>query len=223
MVLRTKYYTLIGSLPALPRHFTDAERTPLSELQLRERLRMLEPADAEVIDEMGEFLTWERQPLEKSDEDVIRHFDQFMDSVVNRFARELIQRALTQRTIIAGLRRRRLGLDPPLGLEPVRSQIARHWEHPDFRLGAQYPWIADIETELNGDSPLDLEMRKLELMWKNAARLAAHHFFTFEAVVLYLIRWEVIHRWVSRDAKAGLVRFERLATDAMGEFADMFD
>ena len=42
MLLRNNYYTLIGSLPALPSHFASTERLPISLLQLRERLKMLE-------------------------------------------------------------------------------------------------------------------------------------------------------------------------------------
>ena len=40
------YYTLLGSLPALPAHFADAERVPISQLRLDERLRMLAHHDA---------------------------------------------------------------------------------------------------------------------------------------------------------------------------------
>ena len=45
----SSYYTLIGSLPALPVHFEDAERVPISRRRLDERLKMLDPAAAEVI------------------------------------------------------------------------------------------------------------------------------------------------------------------------------
>ena len=38
MARSTTYYTLIGSLPALPRHFAEAERVPISRLRLDERL-----------------------------------------------------------------------------------------------------------------------------------------------------------------------------------------
>ena len=68
---------------------------PISKLRLSERLKMLEPHDAEVVEEMGDFLVWERQPLERTDEDVLRHYDRFMETVDNRFSRDLIQYAMT--------------------------------------------------------------------------------------------------------------------------------
>ena len=46
--------------------------------------------------------------------------------------------------------------------------------------------------------------------------------FTFEAVVLYLIRWDIVLRWTSRDAAAGQEKFEALVAEAMGRYADMF-
>lgn len=218
----TTYYTLIGSLPALPRHFEEAERVPISRLKLEERLKMLEPHDARVIEDMGDFLAWERQPLERTDEDVLRHYDQFMLTVDNRFARDLIRHAMTIRTIIAGLRCRRLGLGPPLGIAPVAARIARHWNHPDFHLGTQLPWIGEVDAQLNGDSPFDLERKKLDIIWRHAKWLADQYHFTFEAVVMYLIRWEVVYRWTRRDAAVGQEKFARLVTEAMGEYASMF-
>ena len=47
--------------------------------------------------------------------------------------------------------------------------------------------------------------------------------FSFESLILYLIRWELIYRWVSRDAVQGEQVFEQLANQAMGEFANMYD
>ena len=220
----TAYYTLIGSLPALPRHFEQAERVPISLLQLDERLKMLEPRDAEVIDEMGDFLEWERQPLERTNEEVVRHYQQFMETVENRFARELIQFAMTARTIVAGLRCRRLGLDPPVGIEPAAAHIARHWTHPNFRLGGRYPWIAAVDAQLSGDAPFDFARSQLEITWTHTGRLAQQHDpFSFEAVVLYLIRWEVVYRWTRWDATAGQQKFQQLVSEAMGEFADLFE
>ena len=91
MIRVTQYYTLIGSLPALPPHFEQAERVPISWPQLSERLKMLQPRDAEVLDELSDFLTWERQPLERTDQQVVDRFNHFAELVENRFARQLLR------------------------------------------------------------------------------------------------------------------------------------
>jgi hypothetical protein len=171
---------------------------------------------------MSDFLVWEREPLERTDEEIMRHYEKFMDEVDNRFARELIHYAMAMRTVLAGLRCRRLQLEPPVGVAPIAAQIARNWSHPDFRLGAQFPWIAEVQRQLSGDSPFDLERMRIEVAWRHVKRIAEEHFFTFEAVVLYLLRWELVYRWTQRDAEVGQEKFERLVTDAMGNFANMF-
>ena len=218
----TTYYTLIGSLPALPRHFEEADRVPISELRLKERLHMLEPRDAEVVEEMTEFLAWERQPLELTDENVLQRYNRFMDKIHDQFAQELIERAMTIRTIIAGLRCRRLQLDPPPGVTPIAGHIARNWNHLDFRLGGRFPWINEVDALLNSDSPFDLERKNLDIAWQHVCRLAEQYHFTFEAVVLYLIRWEVVYRWTQRDAEVGQEKFDQLVAEAMGEYAEMW-
>jgi hypothetical protein len=222
MARSTTYYTLIGSLPALPRHFEEADRVPISKLRLTERLRMLQPSDAATVEAMTDFLAWERQPLERTDEDVGRRFNQFMAAVDDQFAQDLIRHVVNVRSIIAAIRCRRMKLDPPVGVEPVASHIVRNWNHPDFRLGNKYPWISEVDTQLNSESPFDLERTILNIAWRYAKRLADQFQFSFEAVVLYMIRWEMVYRWTQRNAAAGQEKFEQLVSEAMGEYAEMF-
>jgi len=223
MVSQNPYYTLIGSLPALPTHFEEAQRVPISRLALEERMKLLDAEAADVVRQMVDFLAWERQPLDRTDEDVCRHYGHFMQSAQDRFARRWIEEAMTLRTIVSALRRRRLGLGAPPGVGPVADHVARNWTHPDFRLATRFPWIADVAAQLGGDAPFDLERTLLGIQWKCAKRLADQYQFTFEAVVLYLIRWEIVSRWTARDAAAGQEKFQRLVAEAMGRYANMFE
>jgi len=223
MLSKNKYYTLIGSLPALPTHFEDAQKVPISRLALDERMKMLDTDAAEMLEQMADFLVWDRQPLDRRDEDVCRHYDDLMQNVRNRFARQWIDDAMTLRTIVSALRRRRLGMDAPPGVGRSAEHIARHWTHPDFRLAMRLPWISDIDAQLNGGSPFELERTLLDIKWTRAKRLADRYQFTFEAIVLYLIRWEIVFRWTARDAATGEEKFERLVAEAMGQYANMFE
>lgn len=223
MIDSNKYYMLIGSLPTLPRHFEDPQRVPISRLGLTERMKMLDADAAELIEQMANFLAWDRQPFERTDEDVWRHYDAFMQNVRNRFARRWIDDVMTLRTIVSALRRRRLGMDAPPGAGWSAQHIARHWTHPDFRLAVKFPWIADVDMQLNGSSPFDLERTLLDIKWTRAKRMSEQYQFTLEAVVLYLIRWEIVFRWTNRDAVAGKEKFEQLVAEAMGRYAKMFE
>jgi hypothetical protein len=214
---------LISSLPALPVHFEDAERVPISRLRLNQRLTMLDEEAAEALERMADFLVWDRQPFDRTDLDVCRHYDQFMESFQNPLARRWVDYAMTVRTIVSALRRRRLGLDAPPGVGWSAEHIARNWAHPDFRLAVRLPWIAEVDAQLNGDSPFELERTLLNLKWTHAKRLADQYQFSFEAVLLYLIRWEIVFYWTRRDAALGQEKFERLVANTMGKYATMFE
>ena len=55
--------------------------------------------DTEVIEEMSDFLTWERQPLERTDEDVVRHYDKVMETAM-QWAEEIARYILIWMTMI---------------------------------------------------------------------------------------------------------------------------
>ena len=146
-----------------------------------------------------------------------------MELIDNQFARQLIQRTMTNRTIITGLRCRRLQLEPPIGEAAIAGQIQRNWHHPDFRLGNRFPWIAEVDLLLNSDSPFELHRKILDIGWQHVTQLSQQYFYTFEAVILYMIRWEIVYRWTRRDAAVGQQKFDQLVSDAMGEYAEMFN
>ena len=66
---------------------------------------------------------------------------------------------------------------------------------------------------------LAVERMLLEVAWNHWTKLAEQYFFSFEAVLLYLARWEIINRWISRDAVLGRQRFEQLVTESLDEYA----
>ena len=67
------YYTLLASLPPLPR-FDQTERLPITRERLAQRLRMLSPEDAELFECAAEFLAWRRQTATRTDQEMIANF-----------------------------------------------------------------------------------------------------------------------------------------------------
>ena len=72
MAART-YYTLVASLPALPR-FEEADRLPINETRLTERLRMLHPDDADYVAQLSRAIRWENHPPGEGDVEVVAHY-----------------------------------------------------------------------------------------------------------------------------------------------------
>ncbi len=220
MVRSNSYYMLVASLPAMPRHF-EVERAPITQARLQQRLRMLNPKDAEAVEQLQAFLHWDRQPWDRTDEEVISHYDELMSTTGNRLARHIAAFQMDVRTIMSGLRRRRLGLSPPPGVGQWVEHIRLNWEHPTFKLQWKHPWIVEMEQLLDTTDCLEVQRIKLGVGWNHWAKLAEHYFFSFEAVLLYLVRWSVIKSWTSIDATIGRQRFDQLVTESVDEYATL--
>ena len=222
MARSNSYYTLVASLPAMPRHF-EVDRVPIAQPRLEKRMEMLRPEDADVVEQLLAFLLWDRQPWDRTDEEVVAHYDEIMSTTRNRLARHIVAFQMEIRTIFSGLRRRRRGLPPPLWAGHWVDHIRKNWEHPEFKLGWQHPWIAEIDPLLGTTDCLRVERIKLNVAWNHWTRLAEQYYFSFEAVLLYLARWEIINRWTSQNAVLGRQRFEQLVTESLNEYANLYE
>jgi hypothetical protein len=205
----------------LPSSF-DVERPPISLPRLEERLKMLHEQDARVIDQIRSFILWDRQPAERTDQDVKATYQRLMSTVPNRFVRSMIQARMDMRTIISAIRRRRVGLGPPSGVGQWVEHIRRHYSHPQFHLQNVHPWIAPFELCLEEGDALEAQRTLFSFSYHRWSRIAEQYTFSFEAVVLYLARWEIIDRWTSRNYEAGQARFHRILSETLGEYSHLF-
>jgi len=210
----------MASLPHLPAHF-EVERNPITLPRLDERLKMLEPEDAAVLEQLVDFLSWDRQPLDRTDEEVIKRYDDLMPTIRNQLVREMIDERMDIRTIVSGLRRRQAGLSPPPGVGRLVGHIRRNWNHPEFNLQGRNPWIAEFAHLSEAGEAAEAERLLFSVTWKHWSRLAEKYYFTFEAVLLYVARWSIVNRWTSRDVSAGRERFEQLITETLGDHANL--
>jgi hypothetical protein len=216
------YYTLVASLPALPSRF-EVDRLPISLVRLEERLHMLEPEDAEVFDELRDFLFWDRHRRDWTDDQVVERYGSLTVRLRNDMAREIVGFRMDTRTILSGLRRRRLGLEPPPGVGQWTGHIRRNWKLRDFGLGWRYPWIVEVDQRMGTGRELEIHRMLLDHAWQHWRRLSDDYAFEFEVVLLYLARWEIISRWVELDEERGARTFEALIQEATREDSDLFN
>jgi hypothetical protein len=221
VVFQRSYYMLIASLPHLPMNF-EVERPPIGRERLRERLRMLHEDDDKVIQQVANFLAWDRQPLDRTDEEIIARYDDLMAAISNPLVREVVDTRMDVRTIVTAVRRRRAGAEPPPGVGQWVDHIRRHWQHPTFALEARYPWIAEFDQHLGAGTVLAAQRLLFSTAYRKWGRMAERYTFSFEAVILYLARWEIIDRWTSRNAEAGRQRFDNLITETLGKYVKLY-
>lgn len=212
------YFTLISSLPHLPAHF-DVDRVPITRRQLLKRLSIIEGDDADDLLQLTDFLSWDRQVTEKTDDEINRDYERLCREIIHPIVREIMQDRVNIRTIVGALRRRRRNQDPPAAIGPLVPTIRKNWGQPQFGIGLRFAWIEPFETLMESGRAIDAERVLYETMWHRRCRMADRYTFSFEAVLLYLTRWSIIDRWTSRDAEAGLERFDKIIEETLGEYA----
>ena len=214
---RQPYYTLLAGLPWLPR-FDRADRLPISRERLHQRLRMLAPDDALVLERAVAFLAWQKDTSSTGDRDTIVRFKNLAESISNPDLITFFDFPVDQRTIMAALRRRHRGLKPPTAGEPwgvgryVRH-IERNWEDPHFNLAAVYPWISRARLHLEGGEAPALDRLLKNMLWDHMDRTVSPYDFGFPAVISYRMKWDILDQWLSYDGERARIRFEELVKE----------
>jgi hypothetical protein len=221
------YYTLLASLPPLPR-FDQTERLPITRERLAQRLSMLTPDDAQLFEHATAFLAWQRQTATRTDEEMIARFKRMEAHLAHPDLQSIFDFPIDQRTIMAALRRRHRGmaaptLGEPWGVGRYVNHIECNWDDPHFKLSAVYPWIVQARSHLEADETLALERLLKNTLWDHVDRLVPAYEFGFSAVLTYIIKWDILQRWLSYDIEDAKVRFAELVTEVTDEQPQLFD
>ena len=210
------YYTLIASLPPLPRQFDDGP-IPITASTLKHRVSMLDHEDQQVVYQLRDFFRWDRQPRDRSDAEVRATsppFDRRNSQPAGRSIWSII-------ALRCGRWLRPSGANvvdfrrPSLPELPLSVWIRRNWDQPRFRLDARFRWLPRFCQALDEEQPELAKWHLFTELWSHWSRLDESYHFTFESFVLYLARWEILHRWASQDASRGQQRFDDLVVDIL--------
>jgi hypothetical protein len=224
---KQSYYTLLASLPPLPR-FDQAERLPITRERLEQRRGMLSPQDSELFERAAAFLAWQRQTATRTDQEMIAKFKQLAQQLSHPTLSAIFEFPIDQRTIMAALRRRHRGLATPIpgdlwGVGRFVSHIQRNWDDLNFKLAAVYPWIPRARAHLEAGETLALERLLKTVLWDHVDRSIQPYDFGFGAVLVYMIKWDILHRWLAYDVEDAKVRFEELVAEVTDEQQQLFD
>ena len=221
-----RYTMLMASLPHHGPLFS-AKQTPLSWVKLEERLRVLEETDAAQLQQILTLLLWAHQPMGVSDVEIVRQAHQQVPQIENDLLRGIVEFRLELRTFVAALRRRHRGEPAPKetevwGYGRWLSQMRRSWTDPGFGLQDAFPWLLEANRLLQQNDAIGLERLLLGRVWDTLSRASEGHYFDFEAVVIYVLRWTIIARWTYYNSIAAAKRFDGLVEAGMGEHASIF-
>ena len=220
MADRDAYIALVTSLPRPERLFF-AKQPPLSRLRLDRRLSDLTPEDRETLRRIEHLLSWSNYGMEADASVSAARVAAALDGLESATLRAIIEERVDLRTVVAALRIRARGDGPPPGqwsASRLTRHLAENWRDPVFRLDRRLPWLPQAAKLLEARDPLGLERHMLDVTFRQLQRHGARHFFDFEAVVIYVLKWNIFERWSRSDARAAARRFERLADEALASF-----
>ena len=217
------YITLIASLPYLP-PFEKAERSPITRLRLEQRLHILMPEDARQL-AIAEALVGWRMSLArpKTDKDMVLRCRAALQEIKQPALREFIEFRLDQQTILAGLRLHHAGFESSVfeqvnnGASRWMGFIASHWNDPDFRLAAVYPWIPKARSYLETSDACGLDRLLMSIIWQRLSRITESNRFGFEAVFAFVFKWDILQAWLARDAEKAKSRFQELIKEVKND------
>lgn len=209
------YYTLVASLPPLPRRFDDGP-VPITAASLRRRITMLDVQHQKVVRQLGDFFRWDRQPQDRSYSEIRVTYRRLTANIRNPLVAHIVHHRFEMRTLVAAIRHQRSGLPPPdLSELPLAIDILRNWEQPRFRLDTRFSWLPPFCQALDENRPQQANWCLFSELWNHWNRLDEAYNFTFESFVLYLARWEILRRRESEDAARGQQRFDNLVNNIL--------
>lgn len=214
-----EYVTLMASLPSLGPMLA-AKHPPINPDRLMTRLGMLRPEHQQEVLKVANLLDWSRIGLTEQDPDIVRRARKIIPGLSSPTLVDLVRGRMEIRTIVAALRRRQAGEDAPRadeewGYGRYVTRIRSNWTQPGFGVTSAFPWVVRAKDRLEKGDVAAVERIILEAAWKKAAWLASQHDFDYEAVALYLTRWNLLDRWIRYDAEAAAARFAELVNEAL--------
>ena len=209
-----QYIDFLSSLPYLANPFLH-RRPPISEVQLRKRLTMLDFEDRRTVQSLSRIFYWGNLELNDSDEELVRVAQRLAPGFQPADLREWLFWRMDFRTLVAALRRRHAGQDAPAantywGFGNYVHQIERNWGHPSFHLEGRFPWLNEARNLLEAGDSYELERLLLSTVWNYYSRQVPDVPFSFSAVWLYLSQWDLVERWCSYNAEQAKIRFDAM-------------
>ena len=215
-----QYATLIASLPS-PDGLFKAKIPPLSRLKLEKRLLMLTPEHRHLLHLVESMLDWRLMSSSTNKAELISRYKKVFLAITNRTLRRLIQERLEIRTLILAMRIRQLGLSAPdednWGFGRWQRHIVRHWDQPAFNLQGVFNWAIRAENLLKQQQMFELEKLLLEESFRQLQRHSGNHQFDFEAVVIYVMKWNIVNRSTQYNSHVAGQRFETMMNSLLAD------
>lgn len=215
-----QYYLLITSLPRHHRQYKMKE-TPISRIQLEKRLKLLTHDEQHILFTLINCLWNSWFNLKLPFRATIEQRTALL-KLQNPFINDIIKWFFDIRSIFTALRLRqiqRVAPDNPQDYwsTSLTTKLIKNWDKPDFGLKYTYPWLAEVNAKITTNDTAFIEDTLLTVIWKHLEKMEDRHFFDFEALIIYLLRWNIVHYWSQLDEKLAAKRIQKMTDQILIE------
>jgi hypothetical protein len=105
----------------------------------------------------------------------------------------------------------------PWGVGDMVVTISRRWSHPDFGLAHRMPWLPRARALLEQDDYLALERLVAAIAWEQLEGIDRGSAYALQNVIAYLLKWDILERWLSMDPAHAATRFDSLLEQVLDE------
>lgn len=138
----------------------------------------------------------------------------------SRLLREWSKCDRTIRNIVAATLARKQGvaIEAVVVGEDSVTESLLHSSAADFGLRAELPYVEAIVSAVADERNFIEKERKIDnIRWAELSELATFDYFDLNAVIAYLVRANMVARWVALDAKVGREMFDCLVAELDGK------
>lgn len=209
------YYTLLTSLPRHGRHYK-VKQTPISRIQLEKRFKLLMQNERELLKEI-EFLVWQSWfSSNVSLKEIVTRAKKIL-ALEQPFITEILYWYFDIRSLFAALRLHKMQTSPPdipadFWFGQLTPRLINHWNDTDFGLRSKYPWLLEANKKLLQHEGLAVEDLLLTQIWQHLNAIESQHYFDFEALIIYLLRWNIVQYWSTFNETMAQNRLNELTT-----------
>jgi hypothetical protein len=72
------------------------------------------------------------------------------------------------------------------------------------------PWLPRARALLEQDEYLSLEELLLTIAWQQLDGIDQRYTYTLQNVIVYLLKWDILERWLSMNPARAAARFDAL-------------
>lgn len=217
------YTALLCSLPHLVDPF-QYQRQSISLVQLQKRMNMLSYDDYVWLNKVRNLFYWGGIKLDQDEVSLVKKANRLLEELSDPDIKSWLLWRMNIRSILSAMRRRKEGQSAPKNnLWAYGNQIQHiqnNWTSPCFKLESRYPFLIEIETFFQSSESYELERCLLKAMWHFYSTQQPRQENGFAAVMLYVMKWDLIDRWQQYDKEVGAQRFQQLVNACLPKELD---